>query len=203
MTTKTTKKQLTTKEQNLIIQTAQNYADRFFSFKKQSAEGLLNMGKAVADAKSKHKDVFKKFCDLTNLDASGSTFRKYNAIGQNFDRLMEHVEKLPNNWTTLYKVASLSPSEFQKLVDSKMLNPAIKAATIREVLGAPAPKEQSGNIRVSVSIPKGLNKIDLQSISNALNQLKLKHLVTVNLEKIESEIQSNNVEENSIERLAA
>lgn len=116
---------------------------------------------------------------------------------------MEHVEKLPSNWTTLYKVASLSSIEFKKLVDSQMLNPAIKASTIRGILGAPAPKVQSGNIRVSVSFPKGLNKIDLQSISNALNQLKLKNLVTVNLEKIESEIQSNNVEENSIERLAA
>jgi hypothetical protein len=203
MTTKTTKTQLTAEEKNLMVKTAQNYADQFMSFKKQSAEGLLRMGKAVCEAKSKHKEVFRKFCILTDLDPTGSTYRKYNAIGQNFDRLMEHVEKLPNNWTTLYKVASLSSAEFQKLVDSKKLNPAIKAASIREILGAPMPKVQSGNIRVSVSIPKGLNKIDLQSIFNALKLLKSSRLATVNLERIESEIESCSNYEELSERLAA
>lgn len=208
MATKSKKTKLTPEQENAIIQTAQNFANQFMSFKKQSAEGLLQMSKAVSDVKSKHKDALKKFCILTELDPSSSTFRKYNAIGQNFDRLMEYVEKLPNNWTTLYKVASLSPTEFQKLVDSNMLNPGIKAATIREVLGNASIKNSSvkntsGTITLSVVISRSLNKGALESVRQSLDVLQSKHLIKVNLESIQSEIESPTPMDSSLEKLAA
>lgn len=203
MKTKTTKIQPTANEMNIMIQTAQTYAEQFMSFKKQSAEGLLRMGKAVSDAKSGHKEVFKKFCILTDLDASSSTCRKYNAIGQNFERLMEHVEKLPNNWTTLYKVASLSPTEFQKLVDSGKLNPCIKAADIREVLGAPASKGSSDSITLSINVPKGLNLDVLQNIFKTLNVLNVNEWVNVNLDPIKTEIHETSLVFDPMKRLAA
>lgn len=203
MATKTKKPELTVEEQNLIIQTAQNYADQFMSFKKHSAEGLLHMSKAVADAKSKHKEVLKTFCKMTELDPASSTFRKYNAIGQNFDRLMEYVEKLPNNWTTLYKVASLTPSDFQKLVDSNQLTPNIKASTIREVLGNSGVKNTSGTITLKVVVSKGLNKVALESILKTLDSLNHEHLASVNLNSIKSEIESPTPMDSPLEKLAA
>lgn len=203
MATKTTKSQPTANEMSIMIQTAERIAERFMSFKKQTAEGLLNMSKAVSDAKAAHKEVFKKFCILTDLDPSGSTFRKYNAIGQNFDRLMDHVEKLPNNWTTLYKVASLSPTEFQKLVDSNKLNPGIKAATIREVLGNLSAKTSSGTFTLSVVVSKNLNKSALESILKTLDVLNNEQLANVNLDPIKTEIESTTPLDSALEKLAA
>lgn len=203
MATKTTKSQPTANEMSIMIQTAERIAERFMSFKKQTAEGLLNMSKAVSDAKAAHKEVFKKFCILTDLDPSGSTFRKYNAIGQNFDRLMDHVEKLPNNWTTLYKVASLSPTEFQKLVDSNKLNPGIKAATISEVLGSSVKKVSSGTIALNAFVYKDLDKGALEIVMQSLDVLKSKHLIKVNLEPIRSEIESLAAMDSPLEKLAA
>jgi len=203
MASKSKKPKLTPEQEKAIIQTAQNFANQFMSFKKQSAEGLLQMSKAVSDVKSKHKDALKKFCILTELDPSSSTFRKYNAIGQNFERLIEHVEKLPNTWTTLYKVASLTPREFQKLVDSRRLTPKIKAATINEVLGNSVKKVSSGTIALNVFVYKDLNKDALESVLHSLDVLKKKRLIKVNLESIQSEIESPTPMDSPLEKLAA
>ncbi len=106
------------------------------SHAKKNCESVLGMAKAVATAVKEFKDdeqTFKDFCNGVGLDPEGSTFRKFKVIGENATRFAPHLDKLPASWTTLYGLANIETSDFDKVAKHKTFGPKMTAKQIRAI----------------------------------------------------------------------
>jgi len=163
------------------LEMARKFADDFSSFGKMTAHALIGMGKAVFDAKETSVSVFLKFCELTSLDPKASTARKYIAIGRNHARLEQYIDALPNNWTTIYKICSLTDEEFDMLIESTVISPSLTAKTINQIIEGDNGSEStnSEDLKFTVTIPKDVKRNEIKRICQALNMYaKKEHLKT-------------------------
>lgn len=80
-------------------------ANRFKSFQRKTAENILEMARVVIEAKQ--RPDFSDFCILIGYSQFSSTIRKLEVIGQKYEFLISKANKLPPNWTTIYKVSQL------------------------------------------------------------------------------------------------
>ena len=191
MNTKTEKKIAIQAIKNEIavqdLEMARKFADDFSSFGKMTAHALIGMGKAVFDAKESPDSVFTKFCELTSMDPKGSTVRKYIAIGRNHARLEQYIDALPNNWTTIYKICSLTDDEFDTLVESKVISPSLSAKTINQIIMGDSTSEStnSDDLEFTVTIPKNAHKNEIKRICQALNMYAKKEHLKTNFSTLE------------------
>ena len=76
---------------------------------------------------------FELFCEQIGVPNGGPVYKKLRVIGNSASRLTPYAPRLPNTWTTLYKLASIQPDQFERVVDS--LNPFITAKKVDSLLG--------------------------------------------------------------------
>lgn len=169
------------------VEMARKFADDFSSFGKMTAHALIGMGKAVFDAKETSVSVFNKFCELTGLDPKGSTARKYIAIGRNHGRLEQYIDALPNNWTTVYRICSLTDEQFDTLIASKAITPSLTAKTINEIIESETGSESitTDDLKFTVVIPKTASKSDVKRICQVLNLFAQKENLKTNFATLE------------------
>jgi len=94
-------------------------AERFRNFAAKTATGILEMGRVVFEAKKLKDYEFLKFCDLAGLRGRPSTVSKLETIGEKYEFLLAHSDKLPSNWTTVYQVANLTEEKITELDRSR------------------------------------------------------------------------------------
>jgi hypothetical protein len=106
----------------LVVNTAQitALADRFQQFSRKTAEGILEMARAVNEARQLPPSEFLRFCELIKMKTSN--IKKLAVIGAKYDYLMSRADKLPANWTTVYAVARLANEEIDSLIDKGVVN---------------------------------------------------------------------------------
>ncbi len=140
-------------------------AEKFNSLSTDSALSILTAAAVMVEAKSSlDKSDFSDFLTLTRYDNKSASVRKWLRIGQSYIRLKPIVNKLPPIWTTLYKISSLSTSDFEKLEKSMRLCSSITAREITEILGETAYKKTTKKIQITLSFdnktdPKKLKEI--------------------------------------------
>jgi hypothetical protein len=118
------------------------------------------------------------FLDQVGLDKKGATYKKLKMIGLRSARLRQHESKLPNAWTTLYKLASLNVTDFDKVVEAEVLSPFVTAAEINRVLEIAGGRSQIQYV-ISVSISK-IESSDLSSFANELKNCGQKYGIKLN-----------------------
>jgi hypothetical protein len=104
------------------------YIEQYKRFAKAGSEGIIDQCSTLVDAEQdlapKYFDVF---CAELKLQKDSSTFRKLKKIGQEANRLKSVADRIPSSWTTLYQLARLEAAEFDRLLVSDHLHPAMTA----------------------------------------------------------------------------
>jgi hypothetical protein len=92
------------------------YAERYQNLLNQTAQSILALAETCYEAKSHlSENEFEEFKTEVGLK-SQSTLSKLLGIGEKSTRLRPHVDKLPQAWTTLYKLSRLEPNEFDRII---------------------------------------------------------------------------------------
>ncbi len=60
-------------------------AERFNSYKRKTAENIIEMGRVVVEAKKRTRSEFEDFCLLIGYDWASSTLRKLESIGNKYE----------------------------------------------------------------------------------------------------------------------
>jgi hypothetical protein len=115
---------------------------------------------------------FSQFCDLVGLDQGGSTFRKLQKIGDASTRFQPVLGQLPNTWTTIYKLAKLEPSEFERIVDYGILTPFMTASEISGYLKPRKKQDIRQNITLSCA---SLSKKQRKALMKEITKLQESH----------------------------
>jgi hypothetical protein len=97
--------------------------ERFFSqyslFAIKTAQSTVEMCRVVFEAKEElSRDEFSNFCTDIGHKGEDSTIRKYLAIGAAYERLIQYADKLPNSWTSIYKITQIDSTTFSALVST-------------------------------------------------------------------------------------
>jgi hypothetical protein len=92
-----------------------------------------------------------QFLVHVGIDKNGSTYRKLRIIGEQADRFLNVLDHLPNNWTTVYALAKMDRSDFDRLVEVKALSPMSTMGMIKSSLEPK--KEKANQLTLSISIP--------------------------------------------------
>ena len=108
-----------------------HYVDRYRGFARQTADGIIGLAMTLVEAEEKLSTAeFKIFCELVGIPKGGPIYKKFTKIGEAATRFEPYMEKLPSNWTTVYKLAALPPDKFDRVAQS--LTPFITAREIDE-----------------------------------------------------------------------
>jgi len=97
----------------------EQFVQDFHGFAKKTAQSTLEMCKVVYDAKhTLTNDNFDNFCREIGQKSSDSTIRKYLAIGEKYDDFINYADRLPNSWTSIYKITQIDSTTFSALVST-------------------------------------------------------------------------------------
>ncbi len=125
-------------ETQLLTPEILTYVQRYRGFAKQTADAIIGLALTLAEAEENLNRVdFTLFCDEVGVDPNGATYRKLKAIAVNSARFSPVMDCLPAAWTTIYKLATLSSADFERLVSEKVISPYLSAGKITEALNGP------------------------------------------------------------------
>jgi hypothetical protein len=129
-----------------------HYVSLCRTFARNTAENIIRLGQTVMDASIKLTgSQLDQFLVHVGIDKNGSTYRKLRIIGEQADRFLNVLDHLPNNWTTVYALAKMERSDFDRLVEVKALSPTSTMGMIKSVLATK--KEEANQLVLSISIP--------------------------------------------------
>jgi hypothetical protein len=153
-----------------------NYDDlvnAYKAFGKQAAEQIVGMAHTLLQAKIYLGEFsLKRFCDDVGLEMNGPTYRKLILIGSKYSRFSPLVEKLPNNWTTLYQLAKLEDDQFNQLTQNLKFGPFLTASELTEMLSPPSTKPKKSSANNAVIDFEGLGPNEVAQAYARLKQME-------------------------------
>jgi len=171
---------LVVSEFNLVVETKDIsvLVEKFNSFARKTAEGVLEMSKVVFEARKLKDSEFYRFCEIVGMNGSSSTAQKLIAIGKKYEYLIGYSEKLPPNWTTVYEVSKLTEEQIESLIDRGVLTASLIASDLNAALG----KENKVKVKTSAPIPNGIDeglgfRVQLSSNPDREMAKKIKNLI--------------------------
>lgn len=111
-----------------------DFVNQFTCFANKSAEAVLDMCRVVHRAKTELKrDEFDSFVREINLKPDSGTISKWKKIGENYDRLVTHKDKLPASWTTLYNLCNLSDDKLVEGITNHLIHETMTNQELKKV----------------------------------------------------------------------
>lgn len=154
----------------LITPQIESYVSRYNSFLKKTAEAILGLAQTLAEAKDALNGVdFSIFCDQVGAKEGTPTHTKLLKIADNAARFRPFVDRLPNTWTTIYKLAKLPSEKFERV--SASLSPFITAREIDEIVGTEKEARNVEHYDIKLSLEHLLPE-QKAKIYQELNRLK-------------------------------
>jgi hypothetical protein len=103
---------------------------------KKCAENFIRRAETVHLAKENlDPDVFSAFCREVGLDEKGATCRKWLRVGSVAGRFEPFLDRMPDCWTTIYKLACLEKDQFDRVAHDSRFSPTITALEIDRIVG--------------------------------------------------------------------
>jgi hypothetical protein len=168
----TMSKVITVKDAELEIQTPRYLAlvDRCLLHKKEAGESIVKLGEALyeADFNLSRKEVMS-LCAAVGIVYDKPTWRKFVAIGKASSRFEKYLDKVPNNWTSVYKLAALKPSKFELVTKSDRFSAFMTGRDIDEIIGNTKAKKK-GDVSINLTGPLEPMKIKLYNELTALKK---------------------------------
>jgi len=130
--------------------------ERCKRYKKEAGESIVKFGQALHEANyNLSRREVESLCREVGIVFDGSTFKKMITIGKTVSRFEKHFDKLPSNWTTVYKLAALKPNKFELVTKSDRFSAFMTARDIDEILSdGPAKPKKTGDVSINL---EGLN----------------------------------------------
>jgi hypothetical protein len=160
-------------------------ASEFNKYAKQTAIGILEMGRVVFTVKKemKNEDMFKEFCLRIGYKHTSSSIKKLKLIGKKYDQLHSNVDFLPNSWTTLYEISRLAEEQLNEYIEMGVINPQVQGSKIKE-LGTkktPGVEKQSSNTTKnaedSTSSDTYAFECEIRAIEGQTSLLQIKEII--------------------------
>jgi hypothetical protein len=159
----------------------EQFVQDFHAFAKKTAQVTIEMCKVVYDAKhTLTNDNFDGFCREIGQKSSDSTIRKYLAIGEKYDDFINYADRLPNSWTSIYKITQIDSSTFLAMVNTDNSFATMSGKQI--------------DLLINPSSTKSLQKISNQSAtaSNAIsNAIKSVNSNIANNDAVDDDLNHN------------
>lgn len=106
--------------------------ERYRRFARKSAENIIKLAETLIEAKHALGDSeMTQFCEAVGLEQEGSTYRKLIKIGKESSRFEPFLDRTPSNWTTVYKLATLPPDQFEQVTKDDRFGHTMTAAEIK------------------------------------------------------------------------
>lgn len=132
-----------------------------------SVESILEIGNLMIDAKTElTKNDYQEFLIQTKYAEKSASVRKWEVIGKSYLRLKPIASILPPNWSTIYKLASLKPSQLDLLQQMNILNSSVTAREIDAEIKTP--KQKKSTLRLTIEINSDL---DMQSANKLIDSI--------------------------------
>ena len=130
----------------------------FKLYAKQTALGILEMGRVVYEAKTslRNSDEFAVFCKRVGYESNSSSIKKLKRIGEKYVYLKTQAQHLPNNWTSLYEISGLTESTLNDLISKGLIHQNVLGAEIKMFL-----KNQSAEL-----IEEGVSNTQVKEVLN-------------------------------------
>jgi len=125
----------------------------YSNFAVKTAQSTVEMCRVVFEAKKGlSNSEYSEFLNDIGQKSETSTVRKYLAIGEQYDNLIQYTNLLPNSWTSIYTITQLGSDTFNALTAtdtdmSKMSGKEIKSLI---ELNKPKPSALSSSAMSSV-----------------------------------------------------
>jgi hypothetical protein len=132
--------------------TGEQLAAVFNKHMRKTVDSILIQAIAVSRSGLLVYEEEEKFHINVGFAKDSGTCRKWTLIGNNITRLRPFMDRLPPNWTTIYKLVSLEPEEFRKVTDDPKFNRRMTGNEIGEILGTAKMKEKLEKFDVDISI---------------------------------------------------
>jgi len=117
------------------MKSTDEYADTVIKLTKDSANNIIEIGKVFLEAENiLEESEYQKFLQKTNYVDKSSMIRKWENIGESYERLMSISNLLPATFSTIYKLSTLKPDLLDLLVTSGKINPSISLREINDEL---------------------------------------------------------------------
>ena len=166
----------------------------FKIFAKQTAIGILEMGRVVFEAKEtlEAEGDFEVFCERVGYKSTSSSIKKLKLIGEKYLQLKEHSACLPNNWTSLYQISRLAQTQLIDFINRGLIHQNVKGVEIEYLLKGDSAKATvlDGSSTEKASVPNGTQpSLRFECQIDAVNDLHF----TIKLQKVLRELESLNV----------
>jgi hypothetical protein len=159
----------------------------YCAFGKVCAEAIVGLGEICCEANREltAEGELERWCKDAGLDEGpeGSTFRKFLKIGRVSGRFKPYMDRLPNTWTTVYKLASLDntvpenekekaifKTDFQKVVESPKFGPEMTAHDVTVILSPPKVMAPAAE-KVRRDVWLDLSKLSYDDASDAMKAI--------------------------------
>lgn len=111
------------------------YVTDFKMNMQKNAHSTLAMSRVVHEARETLKEgVFTTFCEKIGFAPYSSTITKFACIGRVHDRLMQHIDRLPANWTSLYLITQIPADYFDQIIAKKISFEELTGSQIKEMI---------------------------------------------------------------------
>ena len=113
------------------MKTSNDYSTQINELFINSACSILNIANVFVQAKHDlSKTEFDEFLKLTKYAEKSSSVRKWLRIGDAYVRLAPLTDRLPPNWSTIYRLATLKANELDALIEADVLSRDMTAKDI-------------------------------------------------------------------------
>ena len=110
----------------------ERFLSEYTAFAVKTAKSTVEMCRVVHEAKTQlAKYEYLRFLRDIHHSSEDSTIRKYLAIGERYDRLIQHTNLLPSSWTSIYEITQIPSDVFDALVSSGSSMANLKGAQIK------------------------------------------------------------------------
>ena len=179
------------------------FVNEINSLGKKSVESILKQGLTMVDAKQTlGKADYQDFLDKTHYAEKSASVRKWICIGNAFMRLNSIADKLPPNWSTLYKLSSLPIDKFDLLEKRDVLSPSITAKEIDEALSKKT-KQSKRSVKLILTFDANVQPHVLKQIHDLIQKSLPNSVCTMNLTDEAEELLSTAMSDPSLLKLAA
>ena len=175
----------------LTSSTAVNeYVVEFTQFANKTAQAIIGMGRVVHRAKSTLGKDFDVFCAAIRFNKDSSAIRKLYQIGKMADFLDKYADRLPNTWTTVYRLTQLGDSMLEDAIEAgvvhasmsgleagrlvhKMLDtqPRSKKSTLASVASTPLQAANDGVYAFTIQFDGCPNPAEVATIESVLKDV--------------------------------
>jgi len=142
------------------MKTSIDYATQINELFINSACSILNIATVFSQAKHDlSKAEFDEFLKLTKYAKNSSSIRKWLRIGDAYVRLAPLTDRLPPNWSTIYKLATLNANELDALITSDVLSRDMTAKDIDDEL---KPKRKVPVIQIVLEFDASVDAVSFE-----------------------------------------